>query len=79
MKINSIDVNTYGSARMMILLDDSTVINFSLSPDDTERLKALGLELFLARQQALAKEIADARPAQLMDLRTVEDDNDVLY
>lgn len=70
MNIISLDVKSYGTGSLIISLDDNTIINVSLTSDEADKIKQLGVEIFQSRQQGIADTIAKATPTALVDLRS---------
>lgn len=69
MKVVNISVsNHYGNPTASVSLcdDNSTAVTITCTPEESYELLSVGLRLFEARQQEIAKSIADMKPIALM-------------
>ena len=85
MKIDSINVTSWATGQLMITTDGGTSIHIKLTEAESDQFRTLAIDLFTARQQEIAKDIADSRPALLADFTEVEpvpvpvDDDDIPF
>jgi hypothetical protein len=72
MKVSSLNVTSYGNGSLVLIGADDTCINISFTEEERNELFTLGLRIFERRQQAIAKSIADMKPAALPSPDVVE-------
>lgn len=73
MRVANLEVSAWATGRLMITLEDNTSVHIQLSEEESDRVRNLGVEIFLGRQKEIANEIASAKPALLGDFTEVED------
>lgn len=73
MRITNINVAYYNPGSFMVGVGESeTMINVTMTEEESAQVRSLVTEMFLTRQAAIAKEIRDAKPIMLADFREVQ-------
>lgn len=71
MKIDNIEVSSWSKGRIMVSTDNGTTVHIDLTEAEADQIRALATDFFMARQQEIAKDIANSRPMLLADFTEV--------